>query len=144
MNKTKLAILFCAIALTACSGGDSATLPSNASDKDDTKRFFGTWKGDGGFLITINPNGMYEISIGNRKGNYGYIITDSKVVLKNSLTRTEGYQGTYVSTPSKITETGILVMDYYFSTDGNVLVLNHVVGGGLWLEKVSQEKGETE
>ena len=90
-----------------------------AQSADDAQRILGTWSIDD-FSLTFNANGAYASS---QWGNGNYFISNSKLILNN----TDDLQMAISA----------IILTYYLSADGKVLVLEDSSsnGSGIWLIK---------
>ena len=90
-----------------------------AQSANDAERIVGTWLIDD-FSLTFNANGTYASS---QWGNGNYFVSNSKLILNN----TDDIQMAISA----------LILTYYLSPDGKVLVLedSSVDSSGIWLNK---------
>jgi hypothetical protein len=83
----------------------------NAQSTDDTQRIVGTWVSNVVGSYTFNTNGTVTSTV---YGNGRYFISNSKLLMHFSRT---------------------FAMDYYFSSDGRILVLIDEDDDAYWYEK---------
>jgi len=90
-----------------------------AQSANDAQNIVGTWLIDD-FSLTFNANGTYDSS---QWGNGNYFVSNSKLILNN----TDDIQ----------MAVSALILTYYLSPDGKVLVLEDSGGdsSGIWLNK---------
>ena len=109
------------------SGSNSSVLFAQATN--DTQRIVGTWTDPTNEIVFIfNANGTYSVTVAKsnppEKINGDFILNASKLILHSSGNRIAS------------------IHDYYFSTNGNILVFNYTYSlgnytrsGNLWLIK---------
>ena len=90
-----------------------------AQSANDAQRILGTWLVDD-FSLTFNANGTYASS---QWGNGNYFVSNSKLILND----TDDVQMAISA----------IILTYYLSADGRVLVLDDSNGDGtgIWLNK---------